>query len=433
MTKIQTKHLQSKLSAFVHQIGATLSKPECRFLSELVFGICKCRQPILRQIALAIRDRIPLRKTVARFRRHLRKTSLWRRLFAGLLPMLGRQVHAGDYMVLDLSDIQKPTAPTLEGLALVRDGDTGDIGPGYWWLNVLGVSADGTTVLPLWSKLYSFECGARSENQELLEAVDKVAPHVPDRVTWVIDRGGDRSRLIHPWLEAGRACIIRLQRTRHLVYAGHRRSVAALADRVELTETCTARVVKQSRVVTQTYRGGAIPVRFPHPTHADQVMDTPLWLVVLVNENGGKSYFLVHTPLTDPAAVVRHTFRGYGHRWTIEEYHRHVKDQFHMETIQVQKWTHLQNLMAVMTVTMAYLYAALDAWHQRLLVHDKVPILDKYRLRELLGFCYYKVAEVVRWFFEGCTIRMFHPASMTRSRSPGQLHFTGFLEKSGEC
>lgn len=161
----------------------------------------------------------------------------------------------------------------------------------------------------------------------------------------------------------------------------------ALADRVLLTETCRTRVVQQHRLVTKTYRGGAIPVRLPHPTQPEAVLEAPLWLVVLENERGGCSYFLVHTTLTDPAAVVRHTFRGYGHRWTIEEYHRHVKEQFHLETIQVQKWTHLQNLVAVLTVAMAYLYAALDAWHQRLLVDSGVPILEKYRLHVLLGFC----------------------------------------------
>ncbi|HKJ69349.1 MAG TPA: hypothetical protein VKA68_15420, partial [bacterium] len=88
---------------------------------------------------------------------------------------------------------------------------------------------------------------------------------------------------------------------------------------------------------------------------------------------------------------------------------------------------------AVLTAAMAYLYAALDAWHQRLLVDSGVPILEKYRLQELLGFCYYKVAEVVRWFFEGSTIRMFHPATMTPSSPPRQLQFAGFIEKSGGC
>ncbi|HKK46876.1 MAG TPA: transposase [Balneolaceae bacterium] len=433
MSKIQTKQRQSKLSSFVHQLGAALPKPERRCLAELIFGLCKCRQPILRQIALAIRDHIPLRKTVARFRRPLRKADWWQRIFARLMPTLGRRLQPTDYRVLDLADIQKPTAPTLAGLADVRDGDTGDIGPGYWWLNVLGISADGTRVLPVVSKLSSFVQGPQSENQELLAAVDQVAPPVPDAVTWVVDRGGDRGRLIRPWLTAHRSFIIRLQRSRHLVYAGSKRAVVALADRVPLTETCRTRVVQQHRRVTKTYRGGAIPVRLPHPTQPEAVLEAPLWLVVLANEAGGQSYFLVHTALTDPAAVVRHTFRGYGHRWPIEEYHRHVKEQFHLETIQVQKWAHLQNLVAVLTVAMAYLYAALDAWHQRLLVDSGVPILEKYRLHELLGFCYYKVAEVVRWFFEGSTIRMFPPATMTPASPPRQLQFAGFIEKSGGC
>lgn len=101
MSKIQTNQLQSKLSSFVHQIGAALYKPERRCLAELIFGLCKCRQPILRQIALALRDHIPLRKTVARFRRHLRKAEWWQRIFARLGPTLGRRLQPADYVVLD--------------------------------------------------------------------------------------------------------------------------------------------------------------------------------------------------------------------------------------------------------------------------------------------------------------------------------------------
>lgn len=433
MTKIQTHHLQSKLHSFVHHISAPLTKPERRCLAELIFGICKRRQPILRQIALAIRDRIALRKTIARFRRHLHKSAWWHRLFTGALPYLGRHFRSSDYVALDLSDIQKPSAPTLEGLAHVRDGDTGEIGPGYWWLNVLGIRKDGTTVVPLFSKLYSFAQGTMSENQELLAAVDQVAPHVPDTVTWGVDRGGDRACLLRPWIAADRHFIVRLKRSRTLLYAGHPRTVEVFIDRVAYTTTCRTRVVKQHQGVSRTYRAGAIPVRFPHPAQPDRGLETPLWLGVLENEHAGRSYFLVRSAHTDPTAVIHHTFRGYGHRWTIEEYHRHVKQPCHLERIQVQRWAHLQNLVAVLTLAMAYLYGALDAWHQRLLVASEVPILDAYRLRELLGFCYYKVADVVRWLFEGCTIRMFHPDIMASAHPPGQLQLAGLIEKSGGC
>ena len=105
----------------------------------------------------------------------------------------------------------------------------------------------------------------------------------------------------------------------------------------------------------------------------------------------------------------------------LKEYHRHLKEQFNLEAIQVQKWNHLNNLVSVVGVVMAWLYGALDGWHMRLLTDSPVPILPGKSVWEVLGFRMYKIAEVVKLLLEGATVRMFHPNSIPRPDPPGVL------------
>jgi len=59
--------------------------------------------------------------------------------------------------------------------------------------------------------------------------------------------------------------------------------------------------------------------------------------VVLKGNGKGYSWYLVSTDKPSQKEVVEETFQGYGYRWKIEEYHRHIKHQFHLENIQLRK------------------------------------------------------------------------------------------------
>jgi len=420
MSKVTTSKLQSKLNRFIRGIGQALSKPERRCLAELTVGLCKIRQPILRQLALALRESIPLKKTIRRFRRHLRKADWGQRLWEGVQARLGARLHSHDYVAVDLSDLQKPQAPSLEGLDWVRDGDTGQVGPGFYWLNLMGVSADGTSLFPLMSRLYSFTRQAVSENTELLEAIEQTGQYLPDDICWLLDRGADRTVLFERLIEADREFIIRLKHNRRLTIGASSQSVANWAKQLDRPFRCGCWVSKKNKRVRREYEGGARRVSLPQ-AQPDSQGQAQLWLVCLKAEHGGESYFLVRTSLSDADRIVRHTVTGYGHRWSIEEYHRHLKEQFNLEAIQVQKWNHLQNLISVIGVAMAWLYGELDRWHMRLLTDSPVPILPGKSIWEVLGFRMYKIAEVVRLFLEGSTVRMFHPDGLARPDPPGGL------------
>ena len=77
-------------------------------------------------------------------------------------------------------------------------------------LEVIGAEIEGDRAIPLYESLYSTRSpGFRSENQEIIEAIEKVRKGAGNKGIWVIDRGGDRKRLYLYLLERGLKFVIR--------------------------------------------------------------------------------------------------------------------------------------------------------------------------------------------------------------------------------
>ena len=60
-----------------------------------------------------------------------------------------------------------------------------------------------------------------------------------------------------------------------------------------------------------------------------------LWLVVTKRTNGGYCWLLGRSPKESIVGVIKEAFTAYGFRWKIEEYHRHIKECYNLEDIQI--------------------------------------------------------------------------------------------------
>jgi len=218
MTKLHTQKLQTKFNYYLKKMSTNITKPESRFVHETILGILKGQSVTMNQIAIHIQDSIRLKKTLERFRRHFQKMGFWRRLIESHIQSVRSKINKSDYAILDLSDIQKKYSRMMEGLARVHDGSTSSIGIGYWLMDIIGINRTGEQITPLYNKLYSFEAETQSENSEILEGIFTVIKHVCKQLTWVIDRGGDRTKLIVPLLRKRLNFIIRSLGKRNLIY-----------------------------------------------------------------------------------------------------------------------------------------------------------------------------------------------------------------------
>jgi hypothetical protein len=409
--------LQSKFQNYFQRLNQSLTKPETRFIRDISIGILKSQEITLNQIGIHLLDNIKLKSTLERFRRQLSKPDILPRLIPAHLQAVRSRLHAHDYALVDISDIRKRYARFQEGLAPVRDGSRGEIGTGYWFLNIFGVNRSGNTFTPLLSQFYSFAMGTLSENNEILSGIKQVLTSIRKALIWVIDRGGDRDRIIRPLIRMKQFFIIRLIGKRNLEYKGKSMPIRQISRSVSLLYRYQARRIHKNRLKYETYDVGVIPVKYIDP-YTHQILEQPLYLVVMKGVGKGYSqskarlltgWFLVNSPLTDPTAIARDTFQGYGYRWHIEEYHRHIKDQFNLENIQLRKFDRLQTMLMIMAIAMYLLYTETRSIHQRLLTENKIKTIAKANVWELIGFVYYKIGTIFRILLSTVVVRAFIP------------------------
>jgi len=74
-----------------------------------------------------------------------------------------------------------------------------------------------------------------------------------------------------------------------------------------------------------------------------------LWLVITKRANGGYCWLLTRSPKESIVEVIKEAFTAYGFRWKIEEYHRHIKECYNLEDIQIKTFKGLQSMLANMT------------------------------------------------------------------------------------
>lgn len=390
MTKVLTKQVQNKMSSYFSKLSSHLYKPESRCVREMVTGIIKNGTVLINQIASGIGDRISLSKTTKRFRNHYNKVGFAQKLFKGHLNSVKGKISHGDYILVDGSDIQKKYAKMMEGLDYVKDGDKGTIGLGYWLMNMVHFGQDGE-MTPLVNNIYSFDHGAKSENLEVQGAVKTVQENIEKRLKYIYDRGMDTGILRNFIIGGDEDFILRLKKTTKLLYRGKELKVSEIAKKVPIFMELSATKVKKNKKVKKQYSCGAVKVKYQI---GRQIFT--LWLVITQNKGGGYCYLLTRAGQENIIEIIKETFKAYGFRWKIEEYHRHIKDSYKLEDIQVKTFEGLQSMLAILTITMAILYRELASIHIRLILESGVKTLNKEKIDQLYNFVYYKISKILK-------------------------------------
>jgi hypothetical protein len=345
--------LRELILRFSGELSAGLPKPGRRFVAEMLYGL-QARQSVrLTEIGRALGEPLSLKKTEYRLCRQLRRPGLWDWLSARILRMAAARVHDLTLLILDLSDISKKYARKMEYLAHVHDGSEGGVGTGYWLLQVIGAETGTHTVLPIYNRLYSQKSpDHQSENIEILTAIETVSQATQGRGVWVMDRGGDRDKLLFPLIHSKKRFLIRLRQDRHLVYQGRPLNVLEIAQGcpTPYLESIIKEEGEKPRCVRLEF--GIRPVTLPGRPE-------PLSLVVVRGFGEEPMMLLTNVPLKKSRRSLWWAVESYLTRWTIEETFRFIKQSYQLEDIRLLTYVRLQNMMALVLAaayfTMAYL------------------------------------------------------------------------------
>jgi len=379
------------LTKFSLQLCAGLSRPLAKFVSQMLFGIQSSQDVKLSNIARALQEDITLIRTEKRLSRNLKSAELEKELTLQLVKMGSTRLQPNTVLALDLSDIRKEYAQKMENLATVRDGSTGELHQGYWLCDVTAAEVNSSEIVPLYQKLFSTEAKEfRSENAEILAAVDLIRQHTSGRGIWAIDRGGDRKKLLEPLLDRGQRFVIRSTGQRSVIdRKGLQGIVAEVAGRCRLRYQARIIKIKDGQEKTYELRYGAEPIRLPGRSEQ-------LWLVVIAGF--GEEPLMLLTDLSLPARDSESLWwivQIYLTRWKIEETFRFVKQSYNLEDVRVMKYQRLKNLVILVTAV-AYFSATFLGQQMKLRILCEKLLIISQRFFGIPPFRFYALADGIR-------------------------------------
>jgi hypothetical protein len=374
--------IQSKLSRFCKKLEVSvMTCPERKNTVRMLWCMLKTRTSHVSVLSRALGEKIAPKKTTERLNRTLRKEGYWKRLTEEGLRQNRTAIRGKRFCVFDLSDIQKPEAEVMEGVATVYDGDVsgeGEVvtGRGYWWLTGVMVDRDGC--LPVYSELYSLEWECTGENKKILDAMAMLHRVHPDAII-VFDRGGDRGTIIDHLIAHQQSFIIRGQDQRHLRLHADSEKGTLIGD--------IARRMKLKR----TYKSIRNGERFAVGIRRVYLGDYPLWLVA-ARRRGCLSWYL--TSVNGTREFIMDTvMEGYGCRWSIEEFHRQVKQDYSLEQIRLQRYEAIKSMGVLIMIAVSFC-ATLPA-NLAIKLVAAARLLERQRLQDLPKYLLYKLTAAV--------------------------------------
>jgi len=394
------ENLQEKLYCWLLQSLPFLTKPEFNNVCSLCLGILKSKSVIINRIAQKLNEAISLKKTCDRFYHNLQRKNLGKKIQEAILSNQCKGLDSNTAIIVDDSDIIKSKATKMEGLKKVRDGSTGRVDQnGYDLINIVAChpEKEGYQIKPLSSDLYSSGIEQDSIIQVTQERMEEIILHSNNQGVFVMDRGYDNRSMFSFFQDNGCDYIVRSEGKRNLIVNGVEKNFMEVAKAVDLKFTI------KDKGKNKTFQSGIKRVKIrldPYPKKEPETTDAWLILsryVVPKGKKGGFFYFLCNFPnqnLTEKQ-IVEKVLNMYPLRWKIEEVHRHIKQYYGWEQIQLMTYTALQNMNQILLLAMCYLYSLREIIDKLAAAFPNILIYSKKLWKDIYYFVYYRITNVV--------------------------------------
>jgi hypothetical protein len=413
--------IKSQISLFSQKLSSDFKKPLRKFLVQMLYGIQASKDVKLSNIARSLNEEIALIKTETRLSRNLGRMDLTEQINKSLIADGGKRIKEETVIALDLSDLDKRYAQKMEYLALVRDGSTGETkSSGYWLMDVLGADVEGEDLIPLYGELYSQGAeGFRSENRQILNAMDRVMEGIGQKGVWAMDRGGDRSRLFKGFFERKLRFVVRLVGERDLILSnGQKKNSLKIAWGCYCPHQRELTIEKDGENKKKTISVGQIRVKLPFSGE-------PLFLVV-VKGFGEKPMMLLTNVAVKSQGVMR-ILEIYLTRWKCEESYRFIKQAYNLEDVRVLSYTALRNIMVLVQAVFYFVSAELGKKVKLNILLKKIFEKAK-RFFEIPEFKQYAIADGIYKILFSSQTGVF--PQLIKQQRTGQLLFPFAVEFS---
>jgi len=398
------KNTQVKFHQFMYPFKEGFTLPEYKAVRDIARGILSSGSVIVNQIAKDLNEKTTVKKTAERCYRNLKHRNLYERLGAQIIEQQCRHFDNETVIIVDESDIVKKSATQMEGLNKVRDGSTGKHDSlGYDLLNIVAYHKknNGYKMLPVSTDLFSDSLDEDTLSNILYDRIDEITIRGGNKGVFVFDRGFDSRELISHLVSNENSFIIRGVGKRNVII-----------DHLELPfgQVCKSipMLYRHPGVSNdQWFECGIkrVSIRtYPHPKK--NAPSVEVWLVQARHRNNrdkrqGCFYFLCDFPnqhLTEEE-IIHKALSGYRLRWLIEQAHRHIKQDYGWEAMQLMTYTGLKNLNSILWLALCFLYEQKDFIIKWMEAFPRQFGQYRKRLKKLFEFVYTALMKAVKKAF----------------------------------
>ncbi len=398
--KNSLENVQAKFSNFTRNLKLNLSLPEFKFLKDSIKGILSSKSVIVRQTAECLNESILLKKTSERLYRNLRKSNLDIKLSDTLLGIQSRKLDKDSIISVDDSDIIKPSAKQMEGLYKVRDGSTGEYELGYHLINISGVAnvQGDISLVPISSTLFSNSLEIDSKTNLTLDKITDITVKSGNKGIFTFDRGYDSRKFIKQLIDNENAFIIRSKGTRNILIDEKLMNFKDACKKVKLKYS-----VKSGK---DEFSAGMQKIRISLDNHPKKnPLTADLYLVVSRYRSSHKKgyfYFLCSFPNRNWAdkEIIAKAIKGYRLRWKIEELHRHLKQEYNWEGLQLQSYQSLKNMNTIFWIAISFLYSLKSMLPKLKECLNSFFIEKKSDWYDTKKFIYYRLGRAIGYIFK---------------------------------
>jgi hypothetical protein len=318
----------------------------------MLYGIQASKDVKLSNIARTLKEQQALIKTEDRLSRNLDDYDFTDGINEEICRLAAPKITDDMVIAIDPGDIRKKYAKKMEFLAKVYDGSENETGEGYPICKVVATDIESKNVIPLYCEAYShLDEDIKSENTQILKALNVILKHIGDKGVHAMDRGGDRGIFYKHYLERGKPIrfVIRLKQ-RDLIHKGKRKDCLEMAQVLPTPHETVLIIYEVGKENKRKVQYNAIQVKLPGYTQK-------LYFVVI------KGFGIKPMMLLTSCEVNIHKKESiwriveyYLARWKCDESYRYIKQCYKLEDIQVRSYISIRNIV-VLALAVSYFAA----------------------------------------------------------------------------
>lgn len=399
-----SRRIRRQHNLYINSLTSKCNHNIQRVIKEISYGMLAKNSALLSDIGRSLNESVSLRVTINRLSENLFE-NFHDRIEQKYMNAMRDYVSSETIIAVDDGDIAKPRAKALEGLDYIWDGSIGEKEKGYPLFVSVAVNKNRDEVIPILIRLFSRKDDAyKSDNHAIEEYVKQLLNTYKTKPTYVFDRGFCSISRMKFLDDYGVLFVMRARERTAKNEAGVAVDVFSWARALELPYSTNIVSIRNGKELQQKawYRVEPLTIEGLEVQSVIMRIESHDICILFTNRRIGNMKY---------AAFGAEIISIYGHRWSIEEYNRFIKQILDFENIRVQNLVSIRNMVAITTITagfishIGFLRKSLHRMTMKLIEIGKP-------LREEVRFPHYRISAAIKVLFE----RRIKPAFAFKNR-----------------